>query len=155
MKIRPTQTTSSTTVPIKFMRQWIISWTCPASMPLHFLCLSSRRLFWLSCKVNFIPAFLSWFKCYHFKDKPFLSFYLKWFPNLRYVWSNLILSWDISQYKIISLIYCLVPFPLTYKFYRTIGHSVLFIACTEIGKSHIREALKMLPPLSFFSYHFT
>lgn len=48
MKMRRTQTTSSAIALIEFMKLWVFSWTCLALVPLHLLCLSSRRLFQLS-----------------------------------------------------------------------------------------------------------
>lgn len=67
----------------KFTRLWVISRTCPTSVPLHLLCLPSRRFFWL-CTAGFIPAFLSQLTCSHFTGKLHFPWPLplKWPPTL-------------------------------------------------------------------------
>lgn len=83
MKIRTIQMRSSAPALSKFTRLWVISRTCPTSVPLHLLCLPSRRFFWL-CTAGFIPAFLSQLTCSHFTGKLHFPWPLplKWPPTL-------------------------------------------------------------------------
>lgn len=110
MKIRTIQMRSSAPALSKFTRLWVISRTCPTSVPLHLLCLPSRRFFWL-CTAGFIPAFLSQLTCSHFTGKLHFPWPLplKWPPTLILI--------DLQQ----------TIFRKTFKkFYPKASHSFIF-----------------------------
>lgn len=152
MKIKTTHTRRSATALLNFMRLWVVSWTCSASVPLYLLCVSSRRLFWLcawlvssqcSCLSSDVTR-LEKRTSLTTLSKAVLPppatpdhIHMAWFLTRTYYYIKL------PYVCICSLVYCLVPSFLNISFIKEQSFSVLFIARTKPGSSYIDDAWKL------------
>lgn len=135
------------------MKLWVISWTCLTSVPLHLLCLSSRRLFqlsvWvissqhscLSSNVTTLEKRLSIATLFKLVLPPPVKLYL---INLIWFLHRLYHNMKLSYLCICSLVHCLVSSLLNINSTEEQNFSVFVIAHTATGGSHMEDVEKIL-----------
>lgn len=152
MKIKTTHTRRSAIALLNFMRLWVISWTCSASVLLYLLCVSSRRLIWLyawlvssqrSCLSSDVTR-LEKRTSLTTLSKVVLPppampdhIHVAWFLTRTYYHIKL------PYLCICSLVYCLLPSLLNTSIMKEQSFSVLFIARTKPGSSYTDDAWKL------------